>query len=448
MAETFFTDEDFQDSLVTLLCRDMKALNDCGALLKPDDFKPLQGMRHGRPRWIIAELALEHFRKYHEPVGRLLRANVLEYAVSLSLGERQITELKEYCDRIRAGTPFSPESITEKVIHYKHEHLKALAVQELVELQSSGQLTDEKWYEISQRTLAPKMGLTTTDYLETLKDRNARRKYAQNRIRRPWTYIDPLDNLIQGLGPKELGLILAPYKRGKSLMLQWLAIAYVLQRLNVLYVTLENPQSSVEDRMDSIVTHIPIKVLSEYPGLATQRFTRFKNMVHRQLKIYDGTMGGVTVPLLEQILLSERDKGFLVDALIVDYDDEIKAVVKQKDRRFEFADIYRDLRQMTARHNLITWTAAQTQRDTEHLKILSGDRAAEDISKIRKVSLAIGMGRGDWENGESIYLWVAAANNDQQHVGCTIMPDRAKMIVYDREATTRLAKQNGGYVTP
>ena len=444
MASLLFEDEDFQDALVVLLCGDVKSLRECSPLLHPDDFKPIIGMKNGRARWIAAELALEHFRKHHEPIGRLLSASALEYAGNLGLSTQRTEELAAYCKYIRAAKPSAPDAVVEKVLNFKEERLKAAAIRELGDLQSSGQLTNEKWHEVTHQVLAARVGTSeTVDYLNTLSDRIDRRRFQKNRIRRPWTFIDPLDSHIQGLAPKELGLIFAPYKRGKSLMLQWLTVAYILQHLNVLYITLENPLSSVEDRLDSIITHIPIKVLDEYPRLIAQRFRRFRSMVKLQLKIHDGTLGGVSVPRMEQIILAERDKGFIVDALIVDYDDEIAPVTKQKERRFEFADIYRDLRQLTARYNLISWTAAQTQRDTEHLKILSGDRAAEDISKLRKVSLAIGMGRGDWEDGESIYLWVAAANNDTQHVGCHIMPDRKRMLVYDRDATMAALKKYG-----
>jgi hypothetical protein len=166
-------------------------------------------------------------------------------------------------------------------------------------------------------------------------------------------------------------------------------------------------------------------------------------LVRRQLKIFDGTGGGITVARIEQIIMRERERGFMADAVIIDYDDEIAPLVKQKERRFEFADIYRDLRQMIARLGLIGWIAAQTQRDTESLKILSGDRVAEDISKLRKVTMAISMGRGDPDWGsDAIYLWIAAHKFDQQHVGCHVVPCLDRMLIFDREATERETRRH------
>jgi hypothetical protein len=444
MAESFFGDEHFQDALTALLCRDTKALRDCASLLDPNDFKPVKGMRWGRPRWIIAERALEHYQKYHEPIGALLGADVLDYANSINLGERAVAELKEYCTRLAAVKLVTPDAVTGKVIRFKRDKLKALAVQEMVEAQSVGMLTDEKWHEIHNRVMNGHHTSTETyNYLEHIGDRIERRKQGDARIRTPWTFIDPLDALVRCVGPNQLGLLIAPYKRGKSLMLLWLAVAYVLQRLNVLYLTLEDPLQDAEDRLDSIVTAIPIKSLTEYPDLLRRRFERFRGLVRRQLKIFDGTGGGVTVARIEQIIMQERERGFMADAVIIDYDDEIAPVTKQKERRFEFADIYRDLRQMIARLGLIGWIAAQTQRDTESLKILSGDRVAEDISKLRKVTMAISMGKGDPDWGsDAIYLWIAAHKFDMQHVGCHIVPCLDRMLIFDREATERETRRH------
>ncbi len=437
-SNNFFDDEDFQDSLVALLCRDPKLLQDCSHILTPSDFKPLRGMRWGRPRWVVAEQALSYYQKYHEPPGRLLKAHVLEYIHSIGMADRQVQEIRDYLKFLRVLKPESPAAISDKVIHYKRQRLKAQTIQEMVNLQSSGELTDEKWYELSRKAVSTfeHQEHLSTDYFENLANRMERRRLhnsSSNHL--PVLFIDPLDSLIRKmLGPGQFGTVLAPPKRGKSLFLEWIALAYVIQHLNVLYFTLEDPQSEVEDRFDAAVTRVPIHRLSEKPSTVQRRFRQYRRIVRSKLRIVDGTQGGVSVPRIEQIMLRERESGFMPDALIVDYDDEIVPTAKHKERRFEFADIYRDLRQLAARYQLIVWTAAQTQRGTESLKILSGDRLAEDYSKIRKVTVALGLGQGDW-CPDSIYLYVAGHKHDIQHVGCHIVPDKSRMIIYDREKT-------------
>src|SRR6185369_9331377 len=103
MADNLFTDEDFADSLVSLLCRDPKGLREVAVLLGPDDFKPVKGMRNAFPRQTVAELALEHWGKHREPLGRLFTSTVTQYANDLNLGEHRVQQLKEYCSSLTKG---------------------------------------------------------------------------------------------------------------------------------------------------------------------------------------------------------------------------------------------------------------------------------------------------------------------------------------------------------
>ena len=443
MPSPIFEDEHFLDSLVALLTRDPESLRSCAALLTAKDFQPLRGMKFGYARWVVAERALRFYEKHREPAGRLLRSDVLEYARQLNLVGRRVEELKGYLDSLDGMKITAPAAVTESVGAYKRERLKAQAIQELTDLHSAGMLTDEKWYEICQKAVDTAKGTSVvSDYLTGLSARNERRKFGARHQRNPWTFIDPLDSMIKCIGPKHLGLVLAPYKRGKSLFMLWLAVAYVFQRLNVLYITLEDPLSDVEDRLDSLISNIPLTRLGEFPQTLEKRFQQWKRLVHARLKIVDGTGGGVSIPVVEKIFLEERAHGFNADAVFVDYDDEIVAVVKNKDRRFEFADIYRDYAQFLRRYNLIGWTGAQAQRDTEHLKILSGDRVAEDISKMRKVTQCISLGKGDWGT-DGIYLYAAANRIGPQRLGCNIVPDLDRSLIYSREATAQAALEHG-----
>jgi len=440
--ERWWDDSAFQDNLVALIVQDHQTLRNCGSILSPEDFRPPKGATDGRARWIVAERALEFFAKHREPLGKLVRADVLSYANQLSFGQAQITELKEYLKKLAALKPVAPDALVEKVVAFKGQMFKTAAIEEMVDLQATGLLTDEKWREISKRALSAQNGyVKTTSYLESMETRIERRKNAGKFGRIPFTFIDPLDILVHTVGPKQVGLVIAPYKRGKSLFLLWLTTAFARQRFTHLHVTLEDSQDIVEDRLDALATNIPLKRLVEYPKAVTQRFARFRSMIRSQIHIYDGTEGGVTVARLEQVLDELRMQGIIVTSMTVDYDEKIKPARNQKEKRFEFDEIYSDLCNLAARRNLILWIAAQTQRDTRHMKILSGDKVAEDLGKVRKVTCAISMGKGDWTD-ESIYLWVAAHKTDRMEVGCEIVPDLERMMIYDEDATRKAARNN------
>ena len=96
-SDCFWDDEDFQDQLAYLLVRDREALERCAEVgLDANNLRPLRGMKHGTARWTVGERALEHFKKHGEPLGKLARADALEYAAQIGMGSDKIRELTEY----------------------------------------------------------------------------------------------------------------------------------------------------------------------------------------------------------------------------------------------------------------------------------------------------------------------------------------------------------------
>jgi hypothetical protein len=81
-------------------------------------------MHNGTERWIVAERALEHYGKHGEPIGRLLRADVLGYAERLGMGAGKVGALRDYCDLLGKIKPAASASITEKVGEFKSHRLK------------------------------------------------------------------------------------------------------------------------------------------------------------------------------------------------------------------------------------------------------------------------------------------------------------------------------------
>lgn len=153
--EHWWDDTNFQDNLVALLVQDPETCETCGPLLSPEDFRPPKGTRDGRSRWMTAERALEYFQKHNEPLGKLARADLLQYATQLSLGAPEVAELKEYLKRLQALKPVAPDALGEKVIRFKSEVLKTRALDEAIDLQAAGQLTDKKWEELFAKGRMP-----------------------------------------------------------------------------------------------------------------------------------------------------------------------------------------------------------------------------------------------------------------------------------------------------
>ena len=108
-------------------------------------------------------------------------------------------------------------------------------------------------------------------------------------------------------------------------------------------------------------------------------------------------------------------------------------------RRFEFASIYRRMRKAAVRMNVYLWTAAQTGKAAEGRKIVTGKDAAEDVSKIRKVAFAMGIGT-DPDNPKIKHLYVIRHKFDRSRFGIDIVTDYDSSIFYDRDASIALRR--------
>lgn len=444
MAISYFNDQRFMNLVTALIVKDRQFLRTCHHLLDAKDFKP-KGIKEPQDanRWTVCKLALDHYERYREPIKDMLSAEILDHCRKNKLNGSGQVELVSYAKKLLKKKVVAADSIADKIIQFKRERRKAAAVEEMIELQGRGELTDEAWLELSRKAIESmtENPYYVSDYFddeELSKRIDRRRSRSDNRF--PFLLIEGIDTQVRAIAKGHLGLVMAPYKRGKSLMLIWIAVAYVLQRLNVLFITLEDPPQDVEDRFDACITNLPINKLQTMPKTLRDRFRYFKRLIRSRLKIVDRTEHKTTVRDIEAIYEDERNKGFIADAIIVDYDDEVAASKKNNERRLEMADIYRDFRQLASRRSVLLWTAAQSKRATAMKKQLGGDDLAEDISKIRKVAMALSLGAGDW-GPDSIYLWVAAHKFDKQHCGANIMTDKKRMMIYDR-VKTKLAKKN------
>ncbi len=385
-------------------------------------------------------MALDFYNRYRQPVGKLFKVELIEYARKTGWKEANKSRLLEYGDTLSSNghKRVAPDAALEKVKSYKIELELARAIDLMQNHLETGTLSVEEFLKIA-REACEKVQFNTDLPTNIFSDRElekrmARRDLQTRRTRYPALLIDPLDRMIRIIARKHLGLILAPYKRGKTMLFVWIALAYVLQNMNVLYFTLEEPKEDVEDRFDAAITNLPMSRLTENPDRVRERFQRFKKYARSKLKVVDGTDGGTSIAMVENIFDQERSRGFVADAVLIDYDDEVRPPRKQQERRMEFADIYRTFRSMLARHELIGWTASQTDRRSEDMKIIGGKHTAEDISKIRKASFALSLGQGEWGD-DSVFLWVPAHRYDRQHVGGNIMTNKEKSLFYDREKT-------------
>jgi hypothetical protein len=431
-------DVGYQDSLLSLILNDRAFLRRHSTLLTAGDFKPASNSG-SRDRWIIATKALEHYQKYREPIGKLIGVELRDHVRIARFGKDRAKELAGLARNLLGDVP-SSKAVSDRLVEWRVTAERTKAIDEIIELNAANELSNLVFSQIVRRVanVEDSIGAEVPEYFDSLEERITRRAFRKDH-RYPAIMIDPVDQMVRSIARGQLGLVMAPYKRGKSLFLIQIAKAYTLQGFNVLYITLEDPKDDVEDRFDAGIAEIPVKEIGDNPAQLRKRFQRFRRLLKSKLKIYDGTDGGITISKVIQIYEAEKELGFQADAIIVDYDEEIEPESNNQQRRMDFDQIYRSFRRFCAREQLLGWTAAQTKRNTSDLKIIVGDEIGEDIGKAKKVACCFALGRGDWGD-DSIYVHVAAHKFDRGNIGCNIMPDLPRMLIFDRDATHAMEK--------
>ena len=352
---------------------------------------PALGTSVSREEAVIAEVAVAFYERHEQPVGILLKSELEEALRKEKFGAEGKSKLKALVERI-----LSPESelVPVKALVDRMKSLKTTAffdeeLGKILEANEKDELTPAMLADLVERANRELSSeeIIAHSYLDTPETRIERRsKWDDSKY--PLFLIDGLDEKIKGLGRGQLGMWVAPPNAGKSPALLHMAVAYAVQGLNVLHITLEDPREEVENRLDAALTGIPLDKLRKLPNKLRNRWLRIRKTLKGQIRVIDGTDGGWSVGQVEKTWHDQRRQGFTADCIIVDYDDELECNVQFKGesaRRMQFAEIYRQLRKTAARLNVIVWTAAQSKKESLGRRIIGMGDLAEDFSKVQKV---------------------------------------------------------------
>lgn len=424
-------DSQFQRLLVASMLRDSRLVEQVQSLM---DGQWSTSTGEQKELWWIAQQASEYYAEYGDALGKLAPVEIKERADVMGWAADRRDKYVALTKALLAedGLPSGKALMVQLRKWWKHR-VTGQFIDRLIDARETG---DMEQLEVQCREMVFKLNqseIVVIDYLAGIEQRIKRRGQWGGQ-KPPAFYIDPLDELVNGIFPGQIGLLLAPYGRGKSLALIWLAIALLIQGYTVLYYTLEDPKRMVEDRFDAAITEIELSELAHSSNIIRERFNYFRSILSTKLLIVDGTEHRLSVADMRQISDRETARGIKSNVKIIDYDEEIRPSRKRDKTYEESDDIYRELREWMAQDNSQGWVAAQTTRGTEERKLIKGDSAAKDIGKMKKAKLTIGIGAGDWGN-DSRYLYIAKANEQISHIGCNIMCKLEKGLFYDRDAT-------------
>ncbi len=280
--------------------------------------------------------------------------------------------------------------------------------------------------------------------------------------------IPELDKYGFGPGKKELHMLMAPPKRGKTWWLVHLAKYALLQHWRVLYITLEVSEEIIGRRVlqslfsmtlretkelystvfevDSLgrLTGFGKQVL-ERPAITSPEtlkslgkkiagFRQKKNLVIKSFPTASLTMAGLRA-YLDAL---ETMHHFSPDLILVDYADLMR--VDPNNYRISLGTVYKELRGLAVERNLAIATASQTNREGSTAKLINDTHTAEAYSKIADVDAAISYNQTrDERDLKTARLYVMAGRNDRDRYSVLLSQNyeigqfamQSRMLDYD-----------------
>ena len=220
-----------------------------------------------------------------------------------------------------------------------------------------------------------------------------------DRTRRVGTNIPPVDNWTRGgLRPTQLGIFLAPTGHGKSAVL--MNIAYniaAFETLPVWFITNELSIAEQTERFLSRMTNKPLDKIQDDPILAYDGLGKHWDAGLNDRLRLTSVNRKVSAQDIEAMMIRwSQISGWKPAVIVLDFMERMKPVeamgVTRSQEWVWLGAIAEDLKNLAKKHDIILWTAGQTNRkaydDEVNLKL---DMAQSSIRHLQESDATIGM---------------------------------------------------------
>jgi replicative DNA helicase len=193
-----------------------------------------------------------------------------------------------------------------------------------------------------------------------------------------------------GLGPGELGVIVAPSGVGKTWVLCALGAAAVKAGMNVVHYSLELSEHYVGQRYDTVFTQIPSGDLKDRKEDVLQKIKKLKG----RLLIKYFPPKGISARNIESHIEKMTAAGNKPDLVIIDYADLLLSTTNKSDSTYgEQGGVYIELRGMGGMLGIPVWTASQTNRSAIDSEVIEADKVADSYAKVMNADFIMSISR-------------------------------------------------------
>lgn len=374
----------------------------------------------------------ETILNYHAKVkGRFLSLKELYMLLEKEVEEEELPIFHKMLVRMKKNEDYDDNLIRHIILKFTRESMLKQALEATVGNLSKDQ--EVKLIELKNKlnqiiSMDGKPITPDYDYMSLHEDRIIPSKDV---IRIPTGLSNELDHHLKGgLGQGELGFILAPPGRGKTLALVNIGAMALRHGKKVLHITMEIKARIVAKRYDCCLTDASTDDILDNPLLLANRLKEIQK-TGGKLIIKDYSYSHCGIGDLNSVLESHKeDDGLLFDLLIIDYADLMIPPQQYKDTRHEATKIYEELRIIAGAYNIPVWTASQSNRASLNKRIIKMDDIAEAFTKAAIADLILGLCQTDDEKQEKrMRIFVAKSRMSSLNPIVNVVADPDRMLM-------------------
>jgi archaellum biogenesis ATPase FlaH len=398
-------DEEFQRHIAALLISDRQFLLQSLDLVKTSYFT---NKAHSK----VCSIAFDFFKKY-----RILpRKDFIVQELKTQLKDNKslsyfLAEVNVLFDYFQPGLE-ARDYLRDKIVFFAKIQAVKKAFHDSLKLIERAPESDETWnkiYEQMREAMQTQQNFDLgLDYFKSIKDRYAKKEESKDSdADRFITGLESIDKEVGGGGYSvgEIISIVAGSGVGKSVMLACITATNLLRGKRGVYISLELAEDKVADRMDAILTGLPVQNLLGNKHDIYDRLNNLKNVVLEgdiwPLVIKQFPAGVATVNTVRAYISQLRFQGFDPDFIIVDYVGEM-ALHPDLQTHDSRELIIRELRGMATEEKVFVATAMQPNRDgkkdgkNENSR-LDDEHLAGSFGQIRPLDGCISLNQNDSE---------------------------------------------------
>ena len=367
--------QSYQSKVVASLITDVKFLEQVGEITKPAFFESQAN------QWIVKETQtyFDEFRAV--PTMEVFKIKVGEIE-DKGLKQTVVEQLKNVY--LQVGAEDIPYVKKEYLTFAKNQKVKE-ALFKSVDLLKSGQYDQI----IDTMMKASKVGVESDlglDYIENFE--SILEDVKRDSTPTGWDVIDEL--MDGGLGPGELGVVMAPSGIGKSWFLSKIACSALQRGIDVLHYTLELSESYVGQRYTTILTNIATADQKERKDEIIRKIKQVPGRV--RIKYYPPQFASAKT--IAAHIEKVKQTGFNPKLIVIDYADLLKSGNGARDGLYaELGGIYEELRGLSGETQIPVWTATQTNRAAIDHEVIQADSVGDSYKKVQTADFIMSVSR-------------------------------------------------------